>query len=163
MPWDHAHYETAHAVFLTSGADDSPPPVAVFQDREEADAYIAWRKEKEADERNADAAGTAEPMVTREDVFPEAGTFEVRNAFLPWWNDYRDAPDEKPEPLPDYERNELLALADKYDKVQMTDLLRELAGFVGPKVLARLSEPERNLLDEIARSKRPTLQFDDGN
>lgn len=102
MSWEHSHYRKALAVFLTAGADELPDPDAVFFSEDEADEYIARERHKRmvddfGSEANAMLAGR-QPG----DYLHEAGTQEVRNLYVPWWNSTDDVPEADPEPIPEH-------------------------------------------------------------
>jgi hypothetical protein len=97
MSWDHCHYDNAFAVFLTCGEDELHPPDAVFRDEGDAERWIEAERVREC----AD-----DPVLGRTpaDCYHEAAVHEVRNVFVPFWNNGIDPiPDEKPPPIPDYE------------------------------------------------------------
>jgi hypothetical protein len=103
MSWEHAHFNKAFAVFLTSGSDELPDPDAIFFTEEEAKEYIARERRKQmlddysGDELRAKVAGR-----TPEDYLHEAGTQEVRNLYVPWWNSLDPVPEADPEPIPEH-------------------------------------------------------------
>jgi NTP pyrophosphatase (non-canonical NTP hydrolase) len=110
MSWEYAHYETAWAVHLHAGDDELPTPAAVFRRKEDAEEYIGRERQKALlDDYDGDAAAAKARGAKAADYLHDAGVFEVRNCYVPWWNSMGDV-DHDPGPLPDYELAELVRL-----------------------------------------------------
>jgi len=162
MPWDHCHYETAYAVFLGDWIEEIRTPEAVFETEQDAKEFIESKRLVEYVEE-CEAAQKAGELVMPEstDILPDAHIMEVRNCFVPVWNDVSEVPQAHPWPVPDYEREDWLRRAAKWERAEMADLIRYLADYIGAEPRRRMSVAHATLFDEITAQENAIGPSDD--